>query len=1763
MENDTQLPEIVVTPEPDKLIQLAPEGGDAPPPMELAPESTSGMVQPPSAELAKKRSFKASMGLKDVMDMSADDIYKNILEGKEDEVRRQAAAALDHQNFMRKQKLLVDLANKKQGPLTSDEVNAVMSPLNPSNQSVDPESVIEEAYARKYTNSVKESSANMGGTKLDDASKEIPQQVEDAENKATELVKRIEFARKITNNLDEEIHNQGWLPWLADQAKSAVQIYPEYKLRGNVKEVGRIAGGLTLGTNLQNQADALFGKPFDQFKKELTDITNYLRKDNPTLAKTFAEYVLGKSAQDRMLDSAMTVFLPSEISAMGKMGANLATKGALFNYTRKAFKDAVKKAAEEEVTPASIAEAAGDLEQAAILKTVDNKVNGKSLTPTDTLMTNMRLDRELLSTNPGSLTKDQITILENQSKATESAFADTVTNVNRVRRAIDPLDNPDSVKKLNEWVKKLFKGSETSVLDVKDPVRETVTGTYSHDVHLGTQEGHLFRDPEVAKANAEARGFKDVRIEPATGSVQAEDATLAGLKSDIKRKGQLEESISILPDAIRKARAKIKDKALAEEVKKEAREDLKFFQAKLKEYKETLAKINERVAVVPPKIVQDGLGYKLVVNVPVRENTDLFRDLLIQSREGRSTNSSEGIMRSIHAALGWVSGADVTLSKYESMQRKTAVYGKNAFQKWLYEEGEIIRQVASGEIKFDPVTGERISSLISKPKAYMGLGKELSRKEVAQQFNEVLKFAKTGAVDEQGRPGAFFKTPGALEDHYQRFYNRIPTFQEQQAYFSYVRQIEAERAYYEIAEFRNRSIRGAQQHSVSLTGNDKAKITSDTFDGVQEVKFPGGSDQILILGDKPGQEKLLRIDHIRGNARKMYEQQVAQGQAKVIRVWDPSTNPFGKIAPVADGRYVRYVMSRNVETKPLEFNHINRREGGHFEYNYKNYIKQADIQEEGGINNYFGDKTLAPIEGGALGKKIIKTMHETMALMREGKIAEAKVAAKKLPWDWDDWEKMFKPSVDPNGNRLPPRFSLDQEFHVVPKNQRIYDISTSLQKKYGNSFVDLAKSGSDAAQFNTVWNKERDAQAMFTIIDKGSRDVPHFELAPADMVDPIPSMNRALERAVNSVFMDDYKFMAVEHWLKEAEPYIRDPQAARSNPFWYFRNPDWKPGTPKDIISNFMSNQKKINNFIGIPDKFDTWIQGVTQSLVDAAYLRYGPKDSRNFLDKVKTYPITMLDKVTDPFDYMRSMAFHYHLGLFSVHQFLVQAQSHATIWALSPEAGTTGTFGSLLHTWAKYTRNPEVLNKLDEMYTKLGLGSRAKPGEFLEAMKEAEKTGFFHVGGEYVVRNDVGKPNFVGNDFKSFLDLGTSFFRAGEKSTRQTAWFTAFREFRKENPTGAISLADRQRILDRADLLTTNMSRASASILHTGPLSLTSQFLSYQIRLGELFLSKRISAGDRARLIGTYAALYGVPASLGVTGIPAGDAIRSEVIDRGYVPGESSWKSLLMEGFLAWSIAMITGKGDVAKGDWYNVGSRYGVQGFTQIRDAMRSDSSVFKFLGGASLSSLADTVASSDNFMRAMMSYFRTDDQSVFPLTIQDFIEPLRPISSVNRAWMVFAAINTGKWMTRNQAHIADVSAWQAAFMGLTGLNPLAQDDMFVKSGIKKSEIEYQKHLEKEFTTEHIKGLQQLSKGDYEEANKYFTRARRILELGGYPLDKRADMLAKANSRSGLMTEDLDMSFALKNVPTNKWFQGNVPQTRLEQLRTQLRMQQNKENQ
>jgi len=57
-------------------------------------------------------------------------------------------------------------------------------------------------------------------------------------------------------------------------------------------------------------------------------------------------------------------------------------------------------------------------------------------------------------------------------------------------------------------------------------------------------------------------------------------------------------------------------------------------------------------------------------------------------------------------------------------------------------------------------------------------------------------------------------------------------------------------------------------------------------------------------------------------------------------------------------------------------------------------------------------------------------------------------------------------------------------------------------------------------------------------------------------------MNRALNRAINSAFMDDYKLYAIEHWLREAEEHL-DVQggipAIRAAPFWHYMEASLSP----------------------------------------------------------------------------------------------------------------------------------------------------------------------------------------------------------------------------------------------------------------------------------------------------------------------------------------------------------------------------------------------------------------------------------------------------------------------------------------------------------------------------------------------------------------------------------------------------------------------------
>lgn len=1635
---------------------------DAQPPVMLTPDVAPPL--PPTPQVAQSRSDKANLGLGDILSQDPKEVYSAIASGKEDEYRSSSASQLNFENAMRKQQQVIDLANRKGGPVSQEEYARILDPFLPSNQPARPDDVIEKAYATKYVSSANTAASVMGG--LDDANREIPEQVGRLQEKSTELVAKLEFARTLGQNLDNEISNQGWIPYIADQAKTVFQPYNELKMRGLNPDVGRITGGVLLGDNIKAQADELFLRPMAEYKAGLTSIVTELRKDNPTLAREFVSYVEGVSENDRKLQNVFTVISPLDYVQGFNVSKGLLRKIDVWNRTNKTFKDIVvstKDAGGEIPTKAIIADGAGNNGEAAVVRAGDNvtkDING-NLNPIQDIKekftSNFRLDGDILDSNPGNNSAAEMTILKDGFYKTGDNLFNTIMNALRVNRTPVPLASEDAMRAYKEVARSKYPGLDNALLDIGSPRLEVATNTYHIPYYYGDLDRDLFSSPEVAKGFAEHNNLIDARI------------------------------------------------------------------------------------------IQDGAGYKLAVIKPYTETDPIVRSWLLASKAAKSTSSAEGFTGWSNSILGWLRGADDTLAYNETLNRKIATYTQSLFKKWAVEESKDIETVAN-QFK------------LTRPSTWYGA--VVNNKQQFKEFNEVLKYAKT-MDDENGQRGAFFKTPGDLQDHYMRYYKRMPTFQEQKAYFAYVKLTEGNRALSEIAEFRNRARLGAEQHQISVLARSGVSGSnqyekSDFFDGIHQKEFPNGPYKILIMGGRMGEEQVIDLNRIPVAERNRYAVQVNTGQQNVIRIYDPDSHPLQNFGNKVGTKRIRYILTDNVSSKPLDLNHVNRRGGGHFDVNADLYIKQAAMDE----GTYLGDKTFMPIDNRAKGNDITRRMNEINRFMREKNYDAAEQASKELGISWKKMQEWHTPTRGPNGEILAPHIDMNEPFHLVPKNKRILDLGKDLQNRHAN-FIDGTTTGSDAQQYKVAYNQPRDVNDLYTLKDEGSQGNPIYKYVPAEFADPIPTMNRALNRAIQSTFMDDYKIYAVEHWLSEATPHLKASESEiRSSPFYHFNTASDKgvfvSATDETTRWNLLSNRFKINQFLGVPNKIDTAIHGLTQLLADKFYEKLGPLETRGPVGKAaEIIPLWALSKVTHPASAVRSFAFNAKLGLFALPQMLVQAQTFTSIWALEPRRGVAGTMASLLHQWSRVNSNPEVLKAFDNYATKLNVfGSRWRPGEWLEARQELAKTGFEHVGGEYALVDDAMNAKFIKNQWGNFLDAGQIFFREGEKSTRLGAYYTAFREFRDLNPTKAITNADRAAILNKADLLTTNMSRASSSMLHGGVLSLPTQFLSYQLRLAEMFLGKRIGETTtdrvlaRARLITAYAAMYGAPSAIGVTGYPFGDSIRQAAINKGYVVGDKFISSLLMEGIPAMSLAMISGGGDYRKGNFYNVGDRYGSQGFTTLSEMFRSDSTVWKLLG-AGPSVLGNTMASMDPFWQRAKSMISDDEEgNSYKLNMSDFADIFNEVSSVDASRRLWMAMNTNKWMSKNQAYIADTSAASATFMAMTGLKPQAQDDIYSIHNIKNTEEEAQKSAEKLIVKDYQRAVQAYADNNPDLGQSLMTRSRARMISAGIPVDRRAEIYAKASRGYEKLIDSSVQNWATKNVPYGQ------EQTRMEALSRTLNL-------
>lgn len=1687
----------------------------APPQETLTLPSAPTTEGTPLAEpFATQRAFKTYLGLGNHLGKSEEDIKQDFVTGKEWEVRQQAAAALDQQNKLDNMKLVQGLAATAATNgtgLDQDTVQSLLDPNMPANRPADPATVIEKGWGYGYMNQLDNAALNMQHTILDDAKAEIPVQERDLKASSATFVAKRDFFLNYAQNIQQTISDQSYVGYGADFAKQLVPFYNEVKLRGWMKDTSTISGGL-LGNNLENQANEYYGMAdMTAFKDKATQVLESLRNSNPQVAMQYAQAMAGMSTNDKILNNIYTPLDVLGVYDAGKIGLAAFRKASIYNRTQNAMRTAVKGSNIPTPTPGTLAEAAGDLSEAAVQNTTRSTLSSLEGTASPAIIATNPIPEAFnvlkadITANPGALSRELTTRLQDQTEAASINASELIETTRRVERLPAVIAAEKVVRAIRDSILDQFKGQENTILRFEDVVRDPFTNTRSVNIWLGDYDAQALRSEEHAANNAKLWGYGNPKI-------VSEETIFRSRRTEAE-------------------------------------------QAELDRLADDGGPVRERDEVATE---QKGLGYYIVVNKQVDETHPLIRNLALKNKNAESASNINvpGFRSYINGLVGKLRGADDTLSLFESQNRKIATYAQSNLQKAMVDEGKFIADVKKG-IKRVDVNGVDIPWYLARPAAFLG---SIKNREVWEQFKEVLDYARKAQDPVTKEQGYFFKDPLELQNHYQSVYHRMPSFEETQGYFAFVRMSEYDLALRRISLYRNKARLGTEQHQWKMADATGNKFNSDFIEGVVRRDLPSGEGSLLHI-TVDGKYKLYTegtYQNIAGDLRKA----VQDGSKKAIEIYNPEARPLSNVLDdKGNVARVRYVVADDVTSKPMTMqSQLDKRGGGHFEYDYSHYIKQAKMRRENIGNSirdwYEGDTTLMPIENGALGRDVARHMDEVRKLLLNNKDAEAEAYAQKnLPMKWKDNGRgiydWFHETRGPGGEAFHPRFSLTEPFYVLKNGESIYGLDKSLENRYKfigkdgkefSTFQDGTKSGSLARQYQVKFTGERDAEAPYTVTNTGTKYNPVYGYEPAKLTDPIPTMNRGLNRIISSLFMDDYKTFAVEHWLEENKGILKaSEKELRASPFYHFQSADvdsaYKPDAPKNLINNARNNLYKIQQFVGVPDKFDTQIQALTQYLTDSAYEKLGPAGSRTLAQKAYTVvPLAMLNRIKDPVTVLRSFAFNAKLGLFALPQLLVQAQTWANIIALSPGHVTQGVTGALFHTWTRFARNPEVLAALDEKASMLGW----KPGVWAEANRVYETTGFKNVAGEYAGVNNAFDKHFITNGLDNFLDLGQSFFRGGEAGVRHGSWYTAFSEFRTANPIGALTEADVAGILNRADLLYNNMSRASSSAIHTGVFSMSTQFLSYQLRLAELFIGKRITTMDKVRLFGTYAALYGVPSAFGLTGLPLGDYIRKSAIDHGYVPGNNYVPSLLAEGIPSMLLALITGKGNIQAGTFYNIGDRYGAQGFTQIREALRSDTKWWNLIGGASTSIAINTIANADPAWKSLISLMKGDGQS-FPMTLDDFLDIFNEFSSLTQVKKVIMAMNTGRWMNKNEVFVDKASPADAIFMGASGLSHQAQDDQFVKSWTHQDEEDSQKAASKYAVKELQRGYIEL-KDNPEQAKKHFTKASTMMEITGMPLELRSHVMAMSAKGNESTIDQNNFSTAFKNVPTNSTILGGL---------------------
>lgn len=1104
------------------------------------------------------------------------------------------------------------------------------------------------------------------------------------------------------------------------------------------------------------------------------------------------------------------------------------------------------------------------------------------------------------------------------------------------------------------------------------------------------------------------------------------------------------------------------------------------------------------------EIKQDGLSSYISVTKPIRETDTAVRAALIETTNNVVKNN--WLSRFIRS----VNRADYNLSKFNQENRLLATYAPGKVRQIIYETGKPIR--------------------------------DLSRKE-RNTLTSVWEHNSSMENPVTGERGYFYQTVAEVEDGFRSLNLPAPTEKQISAYFAYTRMYDMDLYLRNLALTSAKSRLGVERVRFNIKARTSqgqfARNRTEYIDGRVETTFPDNPDDTSVLlftkNDEFGKGTLLNLNDIRkgtgGELAVRAKKGVESGRYKLVQLHAPRGNPLKDV--LGENQYVSYVITDTQETAPLTYKHLPNRPGGHIANEYAAYLKQPNWGRvsigSSFRNEYLGDKTIVGFDSAAQALKFQKRFQQAILLKRAGNEDALKAYVNSnLPIPYEQFDGWFKPRfVD--GKEIPPFLDPKEDLLVIPNGKNALDVAGHLKARPG--FHDATQSAYDLSNHINVGFTGERSDVLYSIKETSSvrKDVsdgvkralgldptePAWQWEPSRVVDPIPILGRALGQAINSRWLNDYQNMAVESWIAQFGHFLdkATPNALKTNPFYFFHKGEFKSGIvgpDVDQLTMAKTSRQQIRQFLGYRSKLAREMDTMGQRLIDGIYNKLGPRSAEVAMH---TLPF-----VTNADQLLRTVAFKSSLGMWNVPQFLVQMNTYIhTASVAGARAAFPAVPAAYFSSVLRYTRDAEVIAGIDaklvNMTKHLTKGFKWKPGEFTESHALLNQTGFNIVGGEVATLDRMIDPTIVQSSIGRVIDSGDFFFREGERSARLASWHSAYREFRRKNPGVKVTDDIRAQILQRADDLNVNMSRASNSALNSGILSTATQFYSYSHAMASQIFGNKLTRAEKLRTLFFQSAIYGVPMGLSASGLPVHELIRKAAIDRGYGETINSdpLVSTLMNGFVQAGINWVTGVNP-------SVGAIFGNPGLAPIPEALSGEKEWWDILLGVSGTVVGSAISAGMPLAHWAMNMFN-EDNAQFPWDYRDVLHATKFVSSFNRALRGAYAFNTGMWISKHDIPITRVDPWSAVAMSLFGVGPQDSQDMYLMSSSAKAQREAWQTTKTEMIDYIHKAFQAYDNDDPDRGDMYMARSQALFVRAGMSPEQKSQIFAEA-SRNGWMT-------------------------------------------